>query len=77
MKKHAYTISFVSFVLLSIITFSPIVIPEKYFHPYILGMPRTLGAGIIISFLMAIVVLFSAKFLPTNSGSKNKDEVDS
>lgn len=74
MKKHAYTISFVSFVLLSVITFSPIIIPVKYFHPYIMGLPRTLGGGIIISFLLAILVLISAKFLPTNSGTKNKGE---
>jgi len=73
MRKYAYTLSFLSFLILTGITFGPLVIPKNIIHPSILGMPRTLGAGLVMSMLMALLVFISAKYLPTNSGEKDSE----
>ncbi len=73
MKKYTYLISFTSFLLLSALTFTCFIIPENLSQPYILGLPRTLGAGILISFIMAFIVLLSAKFLPNETDEQDQE----
>ena len=60
------------FVLIIIVSFSPIVIPEGVTEPWLFGMPRTLWMGIVISFLIAFLTLFAAMTI----GDAKKKESD-
>lgn len=44
-------------VLLCIIAFTPLVIPSQSVEPFLLGMPRTLWAGLVVSFGLVIVTI--------------------
>ena len=48
------------FLLLSAVTFTPLVIPSGTETPYLIGMPRTLWAGISISISLLIVIMVAA-----------------
>lgn len=47
------------FFLLSATAFTPVIIPEGVNTPYLLGMPRTLWAGISISIGLLIMILIA------------------
>lgn len=48
------------FLILSITTFTPLVIPVNTAEPYLFGLPRTLWVGILISILMFATLLCSS-----------------
>lgn len=48
------------FFLLSVTSFTPLVIPNGVDTPYMLGMPRTLWGGISISIGLLIVILIAS-----------------
>ena len=60
MNKKIWSFYFSIFSLLVIVTFSPLVIPTGVHTPWVLGMPRTLWSGILLSFLFAILTGFAA-----------------
>lgn len=49
-----------SFLLLSAVAFTPLVIPQQVDTPFLFGMPRTLWAGIAVSLGLLIVILLAA-----------------
>ena len=47
-------------ILLSIVAFTPLVIPSGIMKPFVFGMPRTLWTGLLISFGLMIVTIVGA-----------------
>jgi len=54
-------------LILSIISFTPLVIPYGVAEPYFLGLPRTLWAGLLISLSIYIILLLA---MITTDGDK-------
>ena len=63
MQRKIYYFLGISFFIIIAVTFSPVVIPEKITTPWIFGMPRTLWAGIVVSFSLLLLTLFAAYIL--------------
>ena len=59
MKNKKKYLAFI-FLIVVILTFSPIVIPEYTVEPWFLGMPRTLWGGILISVVITLLTILLA-----------------
>lgn len=46
-------------LILSVISFTPLVIPYGVSEPYFLGLPRTLWGGILISLSIYIILVLA------------------
>jgi hypothetical protein len=62
MKRVFYWVIVVSFLVLVVITFSPLVIPYGVYKPMLFGFPYTLWVGMLIS-LIFIVITISLAFI--------------
>jgi len=60
----AWRICIVLFFALSIFTFTPAVIPAGVAEPFVLGLPRTLWMGLLVSFAYAGLALAAALLHP-------------
>jgi hypothetical protein len=58
-------------VLLSIITFTPLVIPAHIYLPKVLGLPYTLWMGMLLSFGYTVLILIGIRVHP---GATNKEK---
>lgn len=47
-------------ILLSIVAFTPLVIPSEITSPVVLGMPRALWAGLLVSLGLMIITIVGA-----------------
>ncbi|MCY3986101.1 MAG: hypothetical protein OXF23_03540 [Candidatus Dadabacteria bacterium] len=57
----------VTISVLSVVSFTPLVIPYGVVEPYFLGLPRTLWAGLGISLCIYVLLAFAVL---TSSGRK-------
>lgn len=57
-------------IAVSVICFSPWVIPPNKYQPMFVGLPYTLWAGIAISIVMFLLTLFAAICISGSKGSK-------
>ncbi len=57
-------------IILSIITFSPLVIPANKFRPVFAGMPYTLWTGIVMMILFIIITIVAALFHPGENNDR-------
>jgi uncharacterized membrane protein len=57
-KKRIWTIIRIKLVVISILVFTPLVIPKGVYTPELFGMPYTLWVGIVVylSFLSLILI---------------------
>lgn len=60
-------------IIISILAFTPFVIPEKIFEPILFGLPRTLWIGLLISLLFIILTAIGYFAGPDNLNQKNND----
>ena len=63
-KKNLWPLVRILFLLLTILTFTPFVIPKGVFKPELLGMPYTLWMGILINLLMVALVWWGTRVHP-------------
>ena len=61
-------------VVLSIVTFTPLVIPEGKIEPSLWGIPLTLWAGAAIALIMVLLTAIAALLHPESTGKKDIDE---
>ena len=54
-------------ILLSVLTFTPLVIPTEKFTPVVFGMPYTLWAGLAITILFVLNAWFATYVHPGNN----------
>ena len=63
-KNKIWIITAIVTLVLSILTFSPLVTPIRIFTPEIFGLPYTLWTGILMSFLMLLNTIVAIIFQP-------------
>ncbi|MBN2030582.1 hypothetical protein JW824_10090 [bacterium] len=74
-KKTLYwNLCILAMVILSIITFSPLVIPEGKFTPLVFGLPRTLWTGIVVYVFMVLFTYFGTRVHPRSDRTKGETE---
>ncbi len=66
MKKHnlAWSLCIVGIVALCVISFTPLVIPAGESTPMLLGVPRTLWAGILVYAAMVVLTFVGTRVHP-------------
>ena len=65
-NKTAWYILIACAVLLTLITFTPLVIPQGVFQPELFGMPYTLWLTILITIGYVVLTLIGTKVHPGN-----------
>ncbi len=63
MKKTIWLICKILFIAISILSFTPITIPQLQDTPTLLGMPRTLWIGILISLSFITLTIIGSIFI--------------
>lgn len=61
-------------LLLIILTFTPVIIPAGVDSPYFMGMPYTLWAGILLSFLFLVVTVLGSLVHPGRDADKKQED---
>ncbi len=56
-KKRIWTILRIAIIVISILVFTPLVIPKGVYTPELFGMPYTLWVGMVIYFSFLCLVL--------------------
>ena len=56
-KKRIWTIIRIAIIVISILVFTPLVIPKGVYAPELFGMPYTLWIGMVIYFSFLILIL--------------------
>ena len=70
MKKNIWTICKILFIVLSIVTFTSIVIPAEQTNPTLYGLPRTLWVGLLISLSFIVLTILGSIFINTSKSKK-------
>jgi hypothetical protein len=53
-------------IVLSVLTFTPLVIPSGTYHPMVLGVPYTLWVGILITGALVLLTYGATQFYPVH-----------
>ena len=64
-RKRARRIVYAAAVLVSAAAFTPLVIPAGVAAPWVLGMPRTMWAGILVTVALVYLTYLAARYAPT------------
>lgn len=73
-KKSTYWhLCIAGVVLVSILTFTPLVIPEGIYQPMLAGVPYTLWMGIVVAIVLVTLTYFGTKFHPGNGEGGHND----
>lgn len=63
-RKTLWQLCCASAILLTILAFSPLVIPPGKYHPMLAGMPYTLWTGILVTVLLVVVTFLGTLVHP-------------
>lgn len=63
-KKLIWRITCALFVLVTILAFSPLVIPKGQFQPELFGVPYTLWTGILVTIALVSLTFVGTKVHP-------------
>lgn len=63
-RKLIWYICCATVLILSILAFSPLVIPQGVSKPEFLGMPYTLWMGMLVSILLVVMTFIGTKVHP-------------
>ncbi|MBR9997320.1 MAG: hypothetical protein KFF73_00045 [Cyclobacteriaceae bacterium] len=69
-KRIIWISTAIAAILLSVITFTPLVIPLNNFKPELLGMPYTLWAGILVMIAYILNTLIAIFVHPGNDNDR-------
>lgn len=70
-KMTAWRILLVCALLLTVITFTPLVIPYGVYQPELFGMPYTLWMTILITILYVVLTFIGTKVHPGKDTDKS------
>ncbi len=54
------------FVIVSLLAFSPLVIPANTFMPEMYGIPYTLWVGFLVSVCLLVIIILGTLFMPSD-----------
>lgn len=63
-RRTLWRVCYTSVVLVSAAAFTPLVIPSGVIEPELLGMPRTLWAGIVVTGLLVLLTYAATRVYP-------------
>lgn len=66
-KENIWTIIKLVTIILCMVAFSPIVVSPREHLPYLIGLPFSLGAGILVSIGLILLVILGACFATQNN----------
>lgn len=69
-KMRAWRILIVCAFILTIITFTPLVIPQGVFRPELFGMPYTLWASILVTIMYVVLTFIGTRVHPGKDTDK-------
>ncbi|MEK6476823.1 hypothetical protein WJR50_04785 [Catalinimonas sp. 4WD22] len=69
-KMRAWRILIVCAFILTIITFTPLVIPQGVFRPELFGMPYTLWTSILVTILYVVLTFIGTRVHPGKDTDK-------
>ncbi len=64
MKKNAWKICMVVFCILTIISFTPLIIPQGQFKPELIGIPYSLWSSFLITVALVALTWVGTKVHP-------------
>jgi len=73
-RRVYWRLCYLGAVLLSVITFTPLVIPPGKYTPTLAGMPRTLWLGILIAAGLVVLTFIASRVSPTTRTEGSEDE---
>lgn len=73
MRRALWRVCYVSVILVSAVAFSPLVIPSGVSEPALLGMPRTLWTGIVITGLLVLLTYAATHVYPPEIDPENAE----
>lgn len=69
-KRRLYwRLCYGAIIVLSVLTFSPLVIPSGTFRPMLFGMPYTLWVGIVFTVLTVVLTYGATQFYPVHDST--------
>ena len=69
-KMRAWRVLIVCAVLLTIFTFSPLVVPQGVFKPELFGMPYTLWTSILVTIMYVVLTFIGTRVHPGKDTDK-------
>jgi hypothetical protein len=74
MKKQntGWNICIVIFIVLTIISFTPLIIPQGRYSPELLGIPYTMWTGFLATLALVILTLIGMKVHPAAKDKEDK-----
>lgn len=69
-KRTRWRICYGTAILLSIITFTPLVTPVGVYEPVVLGMPRTLWVGILVTVGFVVLTAWATRLYPVSEAGE-------
>jgi len=73
-KKTLWNVCLAGAAALSVLTFTPLVIPPGEFRPMLGGIPLTLWTGIVIAFLFIALTYLAGRVHPEMERKPDKEE---
>ena len=64
MRKKIWRFTVVLVLVLMVLTFSPLVVPERVHHPYFMGIPYTMWMGFLETLLLLGLTYLATRVHP-------------
>lgn len=71
-RRLYWRLCYGAIIVLSVLTFSPLVIPSGTFRPMLLGMPYTLWVGIVLMVLTVLLTYGATQFYPVREDATKR-----
>jgi len=72
-RRTLWRVCYTGVVLVSAAAFTPLVIPSGVMEPALLGMPRTLWAGIVVTGLLVLLTYAATHVYPPEIDPENAE----
>ncbi|MBT3241957.1 MAG: hypothetical protein HN352_02330 [Bacteroidetes bacterium] len=69
-KSRGWKICIIIFVILTIVSFTPLIIPQGIYKPEILGIPYSLWSGFFITLALVILTFAGTRMHPGGEEKK-------
>jgi len=70
--KLGWKICIAIFIILSVISFTPLVLPQNVYKPEVLGIPYTLWTSFLITLAFVLLTYVGTKLHPGNKEEEGK-----
>lgn len=72
-RRFYWRLCYGAVILLSVITFTPLVTPIGVYRPMFLGLPYTLWTGILVTILLVALTYAAGQLYPVKQSSTDSD----